>query len=70
MSSNDTQPADVNHPEGAQIKREERLSAPNLPADDPANSYSAAIKDAAIAALLAGVLGFFFLATFVAGFWG
>jgi branched-chain amino acid transport system permease protein len=62
MSSNDTQPADVIHPEGAQIKREERLSAPNLPADDPANSYSAAIKDAAIAALLAGVLGFFFLA--------
>jgi branched-chain amino acid transport system permease protein len=62
MSSNDTQPADVIHPEGAQIKREERLSAPNLPADDPANSYSAAIKDAAIAALLAGVLGFYFLA--------
>ena len=62
MSSNDTQPADVIHPEGAQIKREERLSAPNLPADDPANSYAAALKDAAIAALLAGVLGFFFFA--------
>ena len=62
MSSNGSQPADDLHPEGAQIKSEQRLSTPKPPANTRTKPLSAMVQDAAIAAGLVGVLGFFFLA--------
>lgn len=62
MPSTVSQPTDDNHPEGAQIQSEQRLAAPRSPTGDRTRSLAAILKDAAIAALLAGVLGFFFLA--------
>ncbi|PWW01399.1 amino acid/amide ABC transporter membrane protein 2 (HAAT family) [Hoeflea marina] len=62
MSSTVSQPTDDIHPEGAQLQSEQRLSAPRPPAGGRTISLAALIKDAAIAALIAGVLGFFFLA--------
>ncbi|WP_165784456.1 high-affinity branched-chain amino acid ABC transporter permease LivM [Zhengella mangrovi] len=55
------QPTETTTPEGAQRLDEERAAAPEIvPAKDP-NSMAESLKDAFMAALLAGVLGFFFL---------
>lgn len=62
MSSTVSQPTDDIHPEGAQIQSEQRLAAPKPPVGGRTRSLAAIFKDAAIAALIAGVLGFFFLA--------
>ena len=62
MSSSVSQPADDNHPEGAQIKRENRLPAAHHNSKKAAHPLKAALKDAFIAAVLVGVLGFFFFA--------
>ena len=56
------QPTETTTPEGAQLESELRASAPGpAPARHP-HSAGESIKDAFFAALLAGVLGFFFLA--------
>ena len=54
-------PTAENRPAGAQRDAEERGKAP-LVVNDGKNNFIASLKDAAGAALLAGVLGFFFLA--------
>lgn len=55
------QPTETTTPEGAQRLEEERRDAPEIvPAKDP-NSLAESLRDAFFAALLAGVLGFFFL---------
>ncbi|MDN2567009.1 high-affinity branched-chain amino acid ABC transporter permease LivM [Aquibium sp. A9E412] len=54
-------PAADNRPAGAQAKAESRRAAPHtVPARDP-HSLAESVRDAALAALLAGVLGFFFI---------
>ncbi|MAW84947.1 MAG: branched-chain amino acid ABC transporter permease [Phyllobacteriaceae bacterium] len=55
------QPTETTTPEGAQRLEEERRDAPEIvPAKDP-NSMAESLRDAFLAALLTGVLGFFFL---------
>src|SRR5690606_7207705 len=55
-------PAAEHKPVGAQRAAERRAAAP-LKANSPQNnSLAASVKDAALAALLVAVLGFFFLA--------
>lgn len=50
-------------PEGSQLKREKRASAPGVPPRPQfQDKLVPALKDAAVAAFLAAVLGFFFLA--------
>jgi branched-chain amino acid transport system permease protein len=55
-------PTAENRPAGAQRDLEEQRRAPLKTGEDPQNTLAASLKDAAAAALLAGVLGFFFLA--------
>jgi branched-chain amino acid transport system permease protein len=60
VGNNNDMPASENMPVGAQAEREQRAGvAPSSPADG--NNPAAIVKDAAIAAFLAGVLGFFFI---------
>jgi branched-chain amino acid transport system permease protein len=55
-------PTAENRPAGAQRDLEEARKAPLEAGDQPGNTLAGSIRDAAGAALLAGVLGFFFLA--------
>ncbi|MCB1417807.1 MAG: DUF3382 domain-containing protein, partial [Notoacmeibacter sp.] len=55
------QPTETTTPEGAQIEAEERARAPEIVPDRNPNSMASSLRDAFLAALLAGVLGFFFL---------
>jgi branched-chain amino acid transport system permease protein len=57
-----TQPASTLKPEGAQILRERRSASVEASGGGVDASLPALLKDAALTALLAGVLGFFFLA--------
>ena len=55
-------PTAENRPAGAQRDLEVQRRAPLKAGEDPQNTLAASLKDAAAATLLAGVLGFFFLA--------
>ena len=55
------QPAATVEPVGAQAQAEDRRTGSMIPPALTSSSLSASVKDALLAALLAGVLGFFFL---------
>jgi branched-chain amino acid transport system permease protein len=61
MSDAASQPTATTRPEGAQAKQEERRSAQPGTARRQSGGIVASVKDAFLAAILAGVLGFFFL---------
>ncbi|WP_240534990.1 high-affinity branched-chain amino acid ABC transporter permease LivM [Notoacmeibacter marinus] len=54
------QPVATTHPEGAQIKTEERAEAPNLVVSTGPRGLSERVKQAAIATFITAVLAFFF----------
>ena len=62
MATPSTQPTATNAPEGAQLRAERRGAAARGQRRNQESSFTRALREASIAAVLVGVLGFFFLA--------